>query len=340
MLLSLVVPTYNVEKFIGNCLQSLLNQDIPFNDYEIIVINDGSTDNSLSIASDYAKKNKNIHVHTQENQGLSAARNKGIVLAKGKYIYFIDSDDYVSANCLGYILRLLETHQLDVLCIRHKKVPVLNNYEANNIHTIDNEKIEVVDGISYIAQNNYLNNAWWYFINRDFLMTTKLIFPIERFVEDANFTANLFSYSKRMASSSIDFYRYYIRPNSIMRTKTAAHNFKMISDYEKNVYDFDAQLKRLENVDHPKISECRARLRTRQQSFVFFMLVRMTKSDIKISKIKEKLVELKKINAYPLDDFLGKDYNGFNYLFMSFIFNSKYLISPTIKIYRGFRKLV
>jgi len=340
MLLSIIVPTYNVENYIGNCLDSLLSQDLDKKDYEIIVINDGSTDKSGLIANDYANLNENIHVHNQENNGLSAARNQGIMLAQGKYVYFIDSDDYVTRNTLGYILSLLENNQLDVLGIQVQESSVLDDYGSSNLDKIEQEEIIVTDGISFIATHNYLNNAWWYFINREFLLKTKLTFPIGRFVEDANFTANLLAKAKRISSSSLDFYRYYMRPDSIMRKKNIAHDHKMMIDYEKNIYDFSEQLLQLEKVDHIELKDCLKRIKARQQGFTFFLLVRLMKSDIPLPKIDQKLQELRKIDAYPLTKFLGKDYHGFDYSFMVFVFNREYLMNPFIKTFRFFYSLI
>ena len=107
-LLTIIVPTYNVEEFIANCLDSLLDQDISTNDYEILVVNDGATDNSARIAGTYADKHEHIRLINQANMGLSEARNTGLRQAKGKYIYFLDSDDYIAKNTFGLILSLLE----------------------------------------------------------------------------------------------------------------------------------------------------------------------------------------------------------------------------------------
>ena len=94
--ISVIIPVYNVEKYLRICLESILNQN--FKGYEIILINDGSTDNSLNICREYEKKYSNIIVINEENSGPSAARNKGLEYAKGKYISFIDSDDELLPN--------------------------------------------------------------------------------------------------------------------------------------------------------------------------------------------------------------------------------------------------
>lgn len=326
MILSIIVPTYNVEKYIGNCLDSLLNQDLDKKVYEIIVINDGSTDDSGSIVNNYAKLHENIFTYHQKNMGLSASRNKGISLARGEYIYFIDSDDYIASNTLGYIISLLKQYNLDILCSQVKVTRSLTIHEADNLHSIISEHIEVLDGITYIATHNYLNNAWYYFINKKFLEKTGLVFPEGRFVEDANFTAKLFSCATKISSTSIDFYRYYIRPNSIMRNKSKDHLKKMVNDYEKNIMDFNTQIEKIKTIDHPKKVDCLKRLITRQQSFVFFMLVRCLKLRLPFKEIASIIDRLEKSGNYPINKFIGEDYNKVSYKILVPILNNKNLL--------------
>ena len=117
MKLSIIIPVYNVEKYVEKCLRSCAEQDLPSDEYEIIVVNDGTKDSSLEIVERVAKDYSNIAIISQENAGLSAARNKGLSLAKGEYIWFIDSDDWIEKNCLQKIIRKCFEDGLDVLGI-------------------------------------------------------------------------------------------------------------------------------------------------------------------------------------------------------------------------------
>lgn len=101
MFLSLIIPVYNAERYIGQCLDSLLNQDLPAQDYEIICVNDGSKDNSLSVLESYAKAHANIRIVSKENGGVTTARNSGLEAAQGDFIWFIDADDLVKENILA-----------------------------------------------------------------------------------------------------------------------------------------------------------------------------------------------------------------------------------------------
>lgn len=112
-LVSVIIPVYNVENYLKECLDSVLNQT--YKNIEVIVINDGSTDKSLHILEDYSSKFNNIKIIDQENSGQSVARNKGLENAKGKYIYFLDSDDYILPDTLKKLIKKLEMNNLDII---------------------------------------------------------------------------------------------------------------------------------------------------------------------------------------------------------------------------------
>ena len=107
MKLSIVIPVYNVEKYVNRCLLSVLNQKVSSNEYEIVIVNDGSTDSSLSIVEEMIESYNNVILVSQENAGLSAARNRGLLLAKGDYIWFVDSDDWIDDDSLISIFMLM-----------------------------------------------------------------------------------------------------------------------------------------------------------------------------------------------------------------------------------------
>ena len=98
MFLSIVIPIYNVEKYIDRCLNSIFSQDVSPENLEVICVNDGPPENSMQIVNCYANKYANLHIVNQQNQGLSVARNGGMAIAKGDYLWFVDSDDYVTDN--------------------------------------------------------------------------------------------------------------------------------------------------------------------------------------------------------------------------------------------------
>lgn len=117
---SVIIPVYNAQEGIKQCLDSLLNQS--FTDFEIILLNDGSTDNSLEVIKKYAADNDFIRVIDKENEGVAKTRNKGIQLANGKYIVFIDNDDFVDSDYLERFYNEIDQEQLDIVLGGYKRV--------------------------------------------------------------------------------------------------------------------------------------------------------------------------------------------------------------------------
>lgn len=118
---SIIIPMFNTEKYIGECLDSIMMQN--FSDYEVIVVDDGSTDGSCEIVSRYIKGKLNINLLKQKNSGVSAARNLGIEKARGKYIIFVDSDDFLVNESLEFLMNtLLENNDLDMLFFNYYEV--------------------------------------------------------------------------------------------------------------------------------------------------------------------------------------------------------------------------
>ena len=120
MQISVVVPVYNVSKYLPTCLDSIVNQT--YEDLDIIVVDDGSTDDCPRICDEYGQRDTRIRVIHQSNQGLSKARNTGLSLAKGEYVWFVDSDDWIVEDCIGRIAKRLQETQPDMLQIQYEDV--------------------------------------------------------------------------------------------------------------------------------------------------------------------------------------------------------------------------
>lgn len=121
-ILSFIVPMYNVAKFLPDCLDSLICQNANKSEYEIVLIDDGSTDNTVEIAREYAEKYENIKLIQKENGGVSSARNRGIEESSGEYIWFIDSDDFIKANCLGRLIKSIKEILPEFIVVNYDKV--------------------------------------------------------------------------------------------------------------------------------------------------------------------------------------------------------------------------
>ncbi len=118
--ISVIIPVYNTEEYLKECLDSIIEQTLK--NLEIIIVNDGSTDNSKEICEEYASKDNRIKIIYQKNQGAAIARNKGIAMAKGEYLYFLDSDDYIAADMLEKMLNKIEQEQADICICKYYDV--------------------------------------------------------------------------------------------------------------------------------------------------------------------------------------------------------------------------
>ena len=337
MKLSIIIPCYNMELYLQECVDSLLNQELNTSEYEIIIVNDESKDNTLKIALDYSKENDHVKVIDKKNAGVGAARNSGFDLAQGDYIYFLDPDDYLAENTLPILLKLAIDNDLDILTFKTKSV-VEKKYPVSDNLGDQLAPLTIEDGISYIAHRKHQNEIWWYLIKRDFIKNTGIRFIEGKWMEDAILTAELFCQAKRMAHLNLDVHRYRILPTSAMRNKSPEHYNKVIYDNANAAHAFDKLILTIPS-NHPNAEACINRLKTRQQSFVFFLMVRLMKSDISVSEIPAMLSDFEKIDAYPLKKFIGEDYHGIGYSCLVFVFNRKPLINPFIKMFRSFYTL-
>lgn len=233
MKLSIIVPVYNVADYLAKCLDSLLVQDLPQNEYEIIVVNDGSTDNSGEIAQQYADKYANITLINQSNQGLSGARNTGIKHANGEYIQFVDSDDYLEENVLGGLMKQVEDDDLNVLRFNYENVNEngeIINPNKDPKHFVDFSN-EVVDGLTFL--NNKLGPACYavqFIIKKELLIDNNIIFKSGIYFEDVEWTPRMLLKAGRVASTGAVVYYYLVREGSITKAVNKDKQRKVLED--------------------------------------------------------------------------------------------------------------
>lgn len=241
--LSIIVPIYGVEQYLRKCVDSLLVQDIPSSEYEIILVDDGSPDGCPKICDDYAASHENIRVIHRENGGLSAARNSGIKVAHGEYVMFVDSDDYIDPNVLRGLLAQLENDNLDVL--RYRLQYVNPQYEVYNPYKIDpfkgNDYSEVpTDGVSFL--NSRMNTqcyAWQFILRRDLIYTLHTTYSTSEnntmftegiYFEDTDWTPRMLCKAKRVASTNTMVYNYLMREGSITNAVNRSKQKKVLDD--------------------------------------------------------------------------------------------------------------
>lgn len=237
MLFTLIIAAYNIQDYIGECLESCLNQDeFSHDDYEIIVINDGSKDNTKNIVEEYGRNYPNIRLITQDNAGLSAARNTGIKNAKGDYIWFIDGDDKISNNALSILSKNIKQNAADAYLIDYTEF-----YEDCKI----TKNIGFVLPVKFSAQK-YLKStgilpmmAWLTIYKKDFLKENNLKFTVGIIREDLDFSVRCFSLANNCCHINENLYVYRKnRPDSIMnkpkREKTSLKSMLLIEEAWKS----------------------------------------------------------------------------------------------------------
>ena len=252
ILLSLIVPIYKVELYLRQCVESLLLQDLPRDQYEIILVDDGSPDGCPKICDDYAALYPDfIRVVHRKNGGLSAARNSGLEAAQGKYVQFVDSDDYIEPNVLGALIEQCEREQLDVLKFDYRNVrlvtssetaehistvgkryatPISRVYEVfepnKSAHYVDSGR-DVTDGATYLNERfGYACYAWHFTLRRE--MAGAFMYGI--YFEDTEWTPRMLLQSKRVNATTRMVYNYLNREGSITTATSPEKRRKVLND--------------------------------------------------------------------------------------------------------------
>ena len=244
---SFIVPVYNTEKYLKKCLDSLVNQT--YKDFEIIVVNDGSTDKSSNIISKYQKKYKNIIVIDKENEGLSMARNRGVQKSSGKYIIFVDSDDYVSNKLLEEVDKKIDDSDI----LRFQIATEDEEYtKINEYHEEGFESMCGYDAFKYLSSYHFVEPAWCYVIRKNYYIENKFSFKKDVYHEDFGLIPYVIYKARKV--KSIDFIGYYYiqRNGSIMNNndykKTVKKAFDMLEQY-KTMRLFAKNINRKNNLD-------------------------------------------------------------------------------------------
>jgi glycosyltransferase involved in cell wall biosynthesis len=216
--ISIVIPFYNVEAYISQCLDSVYNQDIPEDEYEVICVNDASPDNSREIVIEYQKKHSNlILIEHEVNRKLGAARNTGRAIAKGKYIWNVDSDDMIKPNILEKLINYCENFDLDILMFNFDHC-YENKLKLNNSYPfIDSEVLNGIEFINQFCLNNFseISPVWSQLYLKKFLDQNGIFSPLINIGEDVPYTLKALLLAKRVKSVLDNCYVYRLNPLSL-----------------------------------------------------------------------------------------------------------------------------
>lgn len=211
--ISVIVPVYNVEKYLRQCIDSILSQTLT--DIEVITINDGSPDDSLSILREYEKNDNRVVVIDKKNEGVGKARNDGIRAAKGEFVAFMDSDDYYPSD------NVLETMyktaiEKDVKIVGGKKIQLLPNGEivrSDSVITDENLTFSA-NGLTEYKDYQYDYGYWQYIYNREMLISDNILFPSYKRFQDPPFFVRAMIKAGRFYAADCESYCYRMVPDS------------------------------------------------------------------------------------------------------------------------------
>lgn len=299
--LSVIVPVYNVAPYLRKCVDSLLTQDLAAEEYEIILVDDGSTDGSGQICDELANK-PSIRVIHQANGGLSAARNAGLAVAEGKYVQFVDSDDYLEPNILGGLIAQCERENLDVLRFDYQNVRLLDAerleyevFEPNKYpHQVD-KRTDVTDGETYLNERmGYACYAVMFIVKRCLLVSdlvhSSIFFTEGIHFEDVDWTPRMLLAAKRVNCAQTIVYNYLVREGSITKTGTN------VAKKRKNIEDSMQVVERLAEL-YSKHPNCRW-LRNMQSSMACGVLTSVARDFY--SERKAYIRRMRELHVFPL----------------------------------------
>ncbi len=218
--ISIIIPIYNTGKYIRECLQSVIDS-VGFDMCEVILIDDGSTDDSVEIVKKTAGVYPNIALYQFANAGPSSARNHGMELAAGKYIYFLDSDDYLERDYLDKLYHAIEENQCDMVFAGFSKASE-DRFAIQPVSRPILNETQIMSGIGYLNRRmdlgDWENRVWSMMFRRDFLLENHLCFDTEVFLyEDVLLINQALLYAKRICSVPTYGYQYRFRKESLVQ---------------------------------------------------------------------------------------------------------------------------
>lgn len=273
------------------CLHSLLEQDIPFDEYEIILVDDGSPDESKAIADDYASRFKNIKVISQENKGLAGARNTGMVAAAGKYLRFVDPDDYVEPNSFSALLRQMEEENLDMLRFDYRMVDETYHFidKPKGVKWIDYSSC-IMDGESFLHDRLGFGCFVWAYVYRlSFLREMNVMFEEGAYFDDTNWLPKVLARAKKVNSTGSISYYYYQRRGSLLNA---------VSEVSRKA-KLEGQIQLIENLKRNLEQETSLKVRQWYRSMISSCALTILMSS-PTDEWKDSIDRMKKMGVVPL----------------------------------------
>ena len=254
MLISVIIPVYNVEEYLHYAIESLEKQT--YKNFEIILVNDGSTDNSGKLCDEYSEKYSNVRVFHKENGGLSDARNFGVQKAKGEFITFLDPDDYLEAYSLELLAGIQKIHDCDIISTRVKATELYNVYSSHSLTEEDFKNVVVMDCDVFLEESFYDKvatvSACGKLYRRNIL---EIPFPKGMIYEDLYIVSEHVAKANKIVHTPLQIYNYYKRQGSIVNSKFTSKQYDFFDAINHNrtvIKDKYNDKKSLENAVNAK----------------------------------------------------------------------------------------
>ncbi len=311
-LLSIIIPMYNVEKYIKFCINSVIKNDI--SDVEILIVNDGSTDSSRTIMEKYQSEYSQIRVYDKKNEGVSSARNYGLMKSKGDWVWFIDSDDAINQGSLKYIKKEISdrNNKFDILVFKYLKFKRNSDVSKINDIKIPNEAkaISKFQAMKSLLDNNIAAFPWNKIFKKS--LFDKIKFPEDRiYTEDLSIMYKLYDKASSIYFQSAPFYFYRIRNDSLthnLSTKkikdAALSHYEMYSFFKENYPTLAIKLERNTMINVISLFH---RL-NKEQILLYPDLIEFLTQNIKITNydIRYKIECLSFKKCYPIFVIIGR----------------------------------
>ena len=326
---------YNAENYIGNCIESILQQNIAEQDYEIIIMDDGSRDNSIAIVCDFTKRHKNIRLYTESNVGTYSTRNKLLKIARGDYIYNLDSDDYIVHNCLGDLIKIAEDNCLDIIGFKTKATLALDQFKLND--TIEAYKVEISSGKAFIV--NYKNlryEVWWYLIRKDFMENNNMSFNNNEYNADVIFTLEALLKAEKIGYLPLSIHRYVQTQDSLMRSMNIDIIRKRFEFMQMMINNTSQLINSLKQDSNSGVLI--KNMSYRRDVFTLFIIINMVRNPFSLEYIKNIIKTFKATGAYPINYLKNYKYGGLKFRLLVAIVNNEKLIYTLTSIKNLFSK--
>lgn len=332
-LLTYIVPVFNTRPFLLRCLRSIVSQGIMEDAYEVLVVDDGSTDGSQALVREFIDEgHPQVRLLTQENSGVSAARNLALDQARGRYLHFVDSDDFLIEGMMSSLLNQAVEHDLDVLVFNYNRADsdgnIMDAATGSDVGTA-----AVMSGIEFLEDHSMTPYIWRYLIRRGLVEDNKWRFDNSLIVcEDGDLIARFMLTAQRVMGNNASPYCYVTRGDSAMNSQDGAHLRRRIFSQIDAAVSINDTMKRYESLTGKAVPSSVSGLRN---LYLYFSLTKAMTS----GNVNEAIERMRGAGLYPFPCVGPEaDYHGLKWKILHRLMMQPSLWSGLSKLYRMIKK--